>query len=100
MGVNARGCQNGASMSSADCQWLHGGQQVDNRAYLGGNIGCVTCVPAVAVIVLGGPAFGIIREVVDVARGGILVEVTKLSPVYNVLTVLFILSSLSLHTLS
>ena len=37
MGANARGCQNDASMSSADCQWLRGGQQVDNRAYSGGN---------------------------------------------------------------
>ena len=37
MGANARGCQNGASMSSPDCQWLRGGKQVDDRAYSGGN---------------------------------------------------------------
>src|SRR5216683_4432833 len=37
MGANARGRHNGASMSSADCQWLRGGKQVDDRAYSGGN---------------------------------------------------------------
>jgi len=37
MGANARVCQNGASMSSPDCQWLRGGKQVDDRAYSGGN---------------------------------------------------------------
>jgi len=37
MGANP-GCQNdGASMSSTNCQWLRGGQQVDDRAYSGGN---------------------------------------------------------------
>jgi hypothetical protein len=42
-------------------------------------------VPAVAVIVVGGPEFGKHSGVVAVARGGlgIPVEVTKLSPVYN-----------------
>jgi hypothetical protein len=46
-------------MSSPDCQWLHGGQQVDDRAY---TEGITEWVPAAAVMVVGGPAFGSIRR--------------------------------------
>jgi hypothetical protein len=84
MGANARGCQNGASMSSADCQWLRGGKQVDDRAYSGGN----TLVGASSSTGDRG-GWARVRQhsgVVAVARGGIPVEVTKLSPVYDLLS--------------
>jgi hypothetical protein len=68
--------RNGASMSSAYCQWLRGGQQVDDRAYSGGNTGWV---PAV----VGGPALAVFGSS---HCGGIPVEVTKLSPVYSLLS--------------
>jgi hypothetical protein len=82
MGANARDCQNGASMSSANCQWLRGGQQVDDRAYSGGNT--LGWVGDSSTGDRGGRAH--VRQhsgVVGVARGRIPVEVTKLSPVYN-----------------
>jgi hypothetical protein len=80
MGANAPGYQNGASMSSPDCQWLRGGKQVDDRAYSGGD----TLGGTSSSSDRGGRAH--VRQhsgVVGVAHGRILVEVTKLSPVYN-----------------
>jgi hypothetical protein len=74
MEANARG-QNGASMSSPDCQWLRG--RYDSKSTIGLIRGGTLWV---------GAGRARVRQhsgVVAVTRCGIPVEVTKLSPVYN-----------------